>query len=193
MADIDIILNLNLKSLSFTFYCELLHFSVVSIQVFGFLTFAPFLSPSTGPSPSPASPPFLCSFRLDSKLYKYDDGNNTILYILLYHPDLDHKPSLAKYKIPKPFLPPLPQLPPSQYPVTTQQKMVELLRIRDDRRGFSGQPLKVTFWVFFIRVLGPEICQIGKINKWTFRKSIYFHIDILDSFWYRFCDGNIWQ
>ena len=102
-------------------------------------------------SPSPASPPFLFSSRLDSKLYKYDDGNNTILYIILYHPDLDHKPSLTKYKIPKPFLPPLPQLPPSQYPMTTQQKMVELLRIRDDRRGFSGQPLKVTFWVFFYK------------------------------------------
>ena len=100
-------------------------------------------------STSPTSPTFLCSFRLDSKLYKYDDGKNTILYIVLYHPDLDHKPSLTKHKIPKPFLPPLPQLPPSQYPVITQQKMVELLRLRDERRGFSGQTPKVIFcWVF---------------------------------------------
>ena len=81
----------------------------------------------------------------DVQLYKYDEDNNSILYIILYQPKLDHKPSTTKYKTPKPFLPPLPQLPPSQYPLTTQQKMVELLRIRDDRRGFSGKPLKVKF------------------------------------------------
>ena len=40
-------------------------------------------------------------------------------------------------------VPQFPLMPPSRYPLRAEQKKVEMLRIRDDRKGFSGNAVKV--------------------------------------------------
>ncbi len=61
----------------------------------------------------------------------------------VYHYYVDTYPDFPVKLYDPLAIPRLPAMPSSQYPLICPQRMVELLRIKEERRGFTGQPLKV--------------------------------------------------